>query len=565
MDMVEWSSKDIPQQQIKKLDNLLLGVVNAIKYLLTCKDYELAVKNAIEIVGKVADVDRIRIFQFHEIPDTKQVVISHRFEWVKENFKPMTDNETLQNIPFLEMGFYRWFEILGSGKPLAGLVRHFPDKERKTLEVQGIKAILNCPIFVQGVPWGFISFDNFILERIWLEDEFSILMAAAAGLGSVIQRNKTEEALAKAYEELEIRVQNRTHDLANMNDVLQKEINERKQTEKKLRYLGEHDALTELKNRSYFQEEMCRLANSFLGSVGIIVCDVDGLKLVNDLLGHDAGDALLVDAASVIKMCFREQDIIARIGGDEFAVLLVNTDLTSITHFAKRIKEAISINNQKKSSFPLNISVGVAAGELAHKNILELFKEADRKMYKEKTRFKQESRVNIVQGVLTSMLQQNENINMKEIQELQDVLRNFGQTLGLSDKKIKELALFCLLHYLNKKQMTKNLLLKEKPYTVEEKDIIKSHIDLKHRIIQMVPELGYQVKWLKNHHEWWNGKGYPGKHKEEEIPLECRIWAICEYYFLEKNNPCYIEKLKNCAGKYLDKNLLEVFFQSIKV
>ena len=98
------------------------------------------------------------------------------------------------------------------------------------------------------------------------------------------------------------------------------DISEQKKREKQLEYLSLHDALTGIYNRAYFEREMKRLEKGRHKNIGMIICDLDGLKLYNDSMGHSVGDILLKAAAQAIKSCFRESDVVARIGGDEFAV-----------------------------------------------------------------------------------------------------------------------------------------------------------------------------------------------------------------------------------------------------
>ena len=100
-----------------------------------------------------------------------------------------------------------------------------------------------------------------------------------------------------------------------------RDITERKEIEVKLRYQSAHDVLTRLFNRFYFEEEMNRLENSRISPISIIVIDVDDLKSINDSQGHLTGDELLRSVARILKQSFRAEDMVARIGGDEFAVL----------------------------------------------------------------------------------------------------------------------------------------------------------------------------------------------------------------------------------------------------
>ena len=151
--------------------------------------------------------------------------------------------------------------------------------------------------------------------------------------------------------------------------------------EEKLKFQSLHDSLTGLFNRTYFEEKLNRLQGYLLEQVGIVVCDLDGLKSVNDTLGHSQGDELLRLAATVIKQCFREEDAVCRIGGDEFAVILPNAGITVVEQSCRRIHSAVAEYNSKYPEFPLGLSVGFAVGGTIDKDISDIFKEADNNMY----------------------------------------------------------------------------------------------------------------------------------------------------------------------------------------
>lgn len=159
---------------------------------------------------------------------------------------------------------------------------------------------------------------------------------------------------------------------------------QRKWSEEKLFYLSMHDALTELYNRSYFEQEMRRIEEGRYQSAGIVVCDIDGLKHINDTLGHQAGDEILKASAQVIKESFRRSDVVARIGGDEFAVIIPNADLDSVGHACSRTRDAVSQYNTNHPGLSLSISIGYAVSEKTPSKMYELFKDADNKMYQDK-------------------------------------------------------------------------------------------------------------------------------------------------------------------------------------
>ncbi|MFZ5650165.1 MAG: bifunctional diguanylate cyclase/phosphohydrolase [Bacillota bacterium] len=162
------------------------------------------------------------------------------------------------------------------------------------------------------------------------------------------------------------------------------DITDRKKIEEQLKYLSLHDPVTGLYNRTYFEEEMRRLEEGRISEVGIIVCDVDGLKLANDTLGHDNGDALLVATARVIKESVRASDMAARIGGDEFAILLPNSNNRVVEDVTGRIRDAIAVYNSENPGLPLSISIGFTVADGSPLNLGEAFKEADNNMYREK-------------------------------------------------------------------------------------------------------------------------------------------------------------------------------------
>jgi len=161
------------------------------------------------------------------------------------------------------------------------------------------------------------------------------------------------------------------------------DITNRKKMEEQLRYLSTHDVLTGLYNRAYFEEEMIRLERGRQFPVSIIMVDVDGLKETNDSLGHAAGDTLLKRTAEVLKMVFRGEDVVARIGGDEFSILLPCTSPEAVENIAARIRIALMTHNGEVSDFPLSFSVGFSTGEQGSA-LAPVFNKADKKMYQDK-------------------------------------------------------------------------------------------------------------------------------------------------------------------------------------
>ena len=168
------------------------------------------------------------------------------------------------------------------------------------------------------------------------------------------------------------------------------DITERKEEEKKRRYISFHDQLTDLYNRRYFENEMERLDVSRKIPISIIIADIDGLKKVNDTYGHQKGDDYIKRAADIIADVTRKEDILARIGGDEFAALLPETSKMATKKIIDRIKEKLTSNNHK-NEIPLSISIGYSVKEDRNEELEEILKQADAMMYNKKRNKKHSS------------------------------------------------------------------------------------------------------------------------------------------------------------------------------
>ncbi|MBI5353878.1 MAG: GGDEF domain-containing protein [Chloroflexi bacterium] len=160
------------------------------------------------------------------------------------------------------------------------------------------------------------------------------------------------------------------------------EIAQRTHIEGQLRFQGTHDALTNIYNRAFFMDELNRLEHSRDFPISVIMADVDKLKAVNDIQGHARGDELLRHTAKILHSVFRERDVLARIGGDEFAVLLPTTNEAIAEQMLVRVKDQIARHNAEHPDLPVELSLGASTAE--NNNLAEVFTVADRRMYADK-------------------------------------------------------------------------------------------------------------------------------------------------------------------------------------
>lgn len=163
---------------------------------------------------------------------------------------------------------------------------------------------------------------------------------------------------------------------------ISRDITERKRVEEKLKYLNSYDKLTGLYNRAYFEEQLRRLDSEQVLPLSIVVGDLNGLKIINDAFGHDAGDALLQEVASILKSCCRKEDIVARWGGDEFVILLPKSDYSGAEAVCERIRNRLQQYNWKYMR--PSISLGIATKTQPHEDVKLLVKQADQAMYRDK-------------------------------------------------------------------------------------------------------------------------------------------------------------------------------------
>ncbi len=200
---------------------------------------------------------------------------------------------------------------------------------------------------------------------------------------------RAEQALQNAHDELEIRVEQRTKDLAESNALLQKEIQERKLLEEKLREQAEFDILTKLPNRKLFHD---RLQQAVLAATrseqpfALMFIDLDRFKWVNDTLGHDAGDQLLIEASQRLTGVVRKSDTVARLGGDEFVVILPDFVHVSMVDLVanKILEQMIRPFHLKEQDICISSSIGIAIFPHDGFTADELVKNADSAMYQAK-------------------------------------------------------------------------------------------------------------------------------------------------------------------------------------
>lgn len=339
------------EAEIYKHDRLLRGVAEATNYLLTSTDYDKAFAKALEILGSAAGVDRVYTYQNHPHPKTGETAMSMRFEWTREPVEPIIHKSHWQNQPYSAFGLIRWYDALSAGYSINGIVRKFPKAEREILDRDGVLSLLLVPILIDGEFWGYIGFDDCHSEHKWSNSDESILFAMAAGIGGALKRQRAEEQLI---------------------------------------HHAFHDVLTDLPNRALFMNRLghavslAKRREDYLFAV--LFVDLDRFKVINDSLGHMAGDQLLVAIASRLKKCLRPGDTVARLGGDEFTILLEDIkDARQAASVAERIQMELALPfNLSGHEVFSTASIGIALSTISYEHPEDLLRDANTAMHRAK-------------------------------------------------------------------------------------------------------------------------------------------------------------------------------------
>lgn len=306
-----------------------------------------------------------------------------------------------------------------------------------------------------------------------------------------------------------------------------RDISERKKTEQTLRYLSTKDTLTGLFNRYYFEEEMKRLQQIDINEVTIFVFDIDGLKFINDTLGHHLGDELLKASASILESSFRTSDVLARIGGDEFAAIFPSYSTGLIKRIERTLKKKIARHNYSHPHLPISLSIGVYGTTGKDLDLNDILRFADDEMYRKKNENKMQVKQMILDHFLSS-LKKKDFVSKGHRDRVQKISLVLGHQMGLSSSQCELLSLLAHYHDLGKVAIPDSILFKNEPLTQGEFESMKRHVETGYRIISHFPHLKILGPSVLDHHQWWNGQGYPGSKKGEAIDFLSRIFLVAD-------------------------------------
>ncbi len=334
-----------------------------------------------------------------------------------------------------------------------------------------------------------------------------------------------------------------------------------------IEYKSFHDELTDTYNRRFFEEELARMDTERQLPISIIMSDLNGLKIINDSHGHELGDRLLQLAAKIIKESLRAEDILARFGGDEFAVLLPSTSRAEAEKIVERIKNKCQATLDNK--LPISLGIGLATKEDPEEEIAQTLKRADNNMYQNKLLASRSTKNKIVTSLLNTLRAKSDETE-EHSERMIELSEKLGKKLGLSGSEINKLSLLASLHDIGKTSISEEILNKPGSLSEEEREIIQEHPERGYRIATATEEFSIIAREILCHHEHWDGKGYPNQLKGEDIPYLSRIISIIDAYDVMTNERPYskaiskkeaLQEIQLEAGRQFDPDLVAEFLE----
>lgn len=348
-----------------------------------------------------------------------------------------------------------------------------------------------------------------------------------------------------------------------------RDVSERVAQNKRIEYLSYHDHLTGLYNRRYFEEELKRIDGRRHFPLSIIMGDINNLKMINDAFGHLTGDQVIYAAGKMLKKFCRPNDVAARWGGDEFVLLLPNTDTETTAKIVERMNQAVALAPVDQGM--LSMAFGWDTKKNLSEDVLAVFKNAENYMYKHKLQMKPQVRDMTIRLIMASLYQKcgAEKNHGKMVSQY---ARQIGEAMGLGEKELAALEWAARLHDIGKVTLAPGLLDKTGTLTPEEWLAIKRHPEIGYHITNIAADMVEIALAILSHHEWWDGSGYPKGLSGQKIPRLARIIAIAEAYDAMVSDRPYhpalspsqaVHAIVHGAGTQFDPTIAGVFVSRV--
>ncbi|PTV93538.1 PAS domain S-box-containing protein/diguanylate cyclase (GGDEF)-like protein [Halanaerobium saccharolyticum] len=351
---------------------------------------------------------------------------------------------------------------------------------------------------------------------------------------------------------------------------MQLDYSEYQKQQQRIEYIGYHDQLTGCYNRSYIENKLKEYDQAEYLPLAVVMIDINGLTLINESYGYKTGDQLLIKVAAELKTLLGDSDLLGRWSGDEFIILLPESSKQQLAD----LREAVNIfcNSTAEDEIPVSLGFGAAAKNELKANIYQVINQADRNMNQDKLTKSRSSKNKFVKNLINT-LGAKSNETKEHALRMTSLAFKLGDRLRLSHEKLNELNLLATLHDIGKVTIAESILNKPGKLTEEEWEIVKSHPVKGAAIADSTAEFSPIAKYIRHHHERWDGGGYPEGLAEHEIPLLSRIITLVDSYDVMTNDRPYkepmtkleaVKEISRCAGTQFDPELAVEFIKLLE-
>lgn len=349
--------------------------------------------------------------------------------------------------------------------------------------------------------------------------------------------------------------------------VVCRDVTETKAAEKRLIFQRNHDFLTGLFSRAYLEGELRLMRSTFPITIGIV--DINGLKLINDSFGSKMGDAILKKTAQLLLQQSDEEMLVARYGGDEFVFVMPGKDGYAAEAYFRRVEEAAKAVSIEE--LHLSLSFGHATRSSHQEDLQLVLKKAEDSMNRNKL-YESASAKNKSIGLVINSLFAKSNRESQHSRRVSALCAYLTKQLQLSEREVNRMKVAGLMHDIGKIGVDEIILNKPGKLDEGEWEIMRRHPEIGYRILSASSEFNDLSRAVLEHHERWDGNGYPRGLKGEQISYQARIIMIADSYDAMTSERSYkkplgqeeaIEEIRRCSGTHYDPEIAKVFLATI--